>query len=187
VHPLGRFGRTSFKLPTEVHSSSTKNRGFGASFGPTAPVSRWPAVADVRDRDHSLSFSFGYKNPCQWKVSPLHHFFLPAEVSSVISLLPPSCRTTGPFFDSFGGFTPHTCVLLLPQFAQSSGNDLGLHHTCHRRPPLNAGELLLLCSPPPRRHNLMSVAVLCSSGPTWELLHRPNPRFHLQHRQPSST
>jgi hypothetical protein len=135
VHPLARFDRASFKLPTEAHPSSIKNRGSSACIGPTALASRPPAVADVRDRDHSLSRSSGYKNPCRCKVSPLRHFFLPAEVSSAISSPSASRRATGPFFISSGGFTPLTRVLLLPQFAPSSGKDFGLHRTSRRRPP----------------------------------------------------
>jgi hypothetical protein len=116
VHPLGRFSRASFKLPTEAHPSLTENRGSGTCLGLTAPVSRQPAVTDVRDRDRSLSLSLssGYKNPRQWKVSPLHHFFLPAKVTSAVYLPLASCRATNPFFDSFGGFTPLTRELLLP-------------------------------------------------------------------------
>jgi hypothetical protein len=62
VHPLGRFGCASFKLPTKAHPSSTEKKGSGMRLGPTAPVGRQPAVADVRDRDRSLSLSSGYKN-----------------------------------------------------------------------------------------------------------------------------
>jgi hypothetical protein len=60
----------------------------------------------------------------------LHRY--PAEVSSVVSSLPASHRATGPFFNSFGGFTPLTRALLLPQFARSSGKDFGLHRTSRR-------------------------------------------------------
>jgi hypothetical protein len=80
VHLLGHFGHASFKLPSEAHPSLTKNRGSGVHLGPTALVSRRSTVADVRDRDRSLSLSSGYKNPRRWKVSPFHSFFLTTEV-----------------------------------------------------------------------------------------------------------
>jgi hypothetical protein len=164
VHPLGHFGHASFKLTTEAHPSSIENRGSGVCLGPTAPASRRPAVVDVQDRDRAISLSSGYKSGRQWKISPLRYFFIPAEVSSTISSPLASHRATGPFFNSFGGFTPLTRVLLLPQFALSSGKDFSLHCTSHRRPLLNAGELLLLCFPPLMRHGLMSMVVLCSLG-----------------------
>jgi hypothetical protein len=110
------------------------------------------------------SLSSGYENRRRWKISPLRRFFLLAEVSSAISSPLASRHATSPFFDSFGGFTPLTRVLLLPQFARSSGKDFSLHYTSGYRPPLDTSELLLLCSPPLRRHALMSMVVLCSSG-----------------------
>jgi hypothetical protein len=61
-------------------------------------------------------------------------------VSSTISSLPASRHATGPLFDSFGGFTPLTRALLLPQFAQSLGKDFSLHRTSRRRPTLDANE-----------------------------------------------
>jgi hypothetical protein len=166
VHPLGRFGRASFTLPTEAHSSSTENRGSGVHLGPTTLATRQPAITDMRNQDRSLSLSLSplaIRTHVGGMYPPLRCFFLPAEVSSAISSPPASHRAIGPFFEFFGGLTPLTRVLLLPQFAQSSSKDFGLHRASHRRPLLDTGELLLLCSLPSRRHGLMYVVVLCTS------------------------
>jgi hypothetical protein len=158
VHPLGHFNCVNFKLPTEALPSSSQNRGSGE------PSAGYRQHAGPGLLPPPLSLSSDYKSQRWWKMSPLHRFFLPVEVSSVVSSPPASHRATGPFFNSFGGFTPLTHVLLMPQFAGSSDKDFGLHRTSHRRPPLEASEFLLLCSPPPIRHCLMSVVVLCRSG-----------------------
>jgi hypothetical protein len=151
VHLLGHFGRASFKLPSRPTRHwlkigapvRTSVRPLWWAVGrllPTCGTGTAPSLSPLAIRTHA-----GGKYP-------------PFTVSSS----PPRCYS--PFLNSFGGFTPLTRALLLPQFAWSSGKYFGLHRTSHHRSLLDASELLLFCFSPPMRHGLMSVVVLCSSG-----------------------
>jgi hypothetical protein len=111
------------------------------------------------------SLSSAYKRG-QWPEisAPFHRFFIHTKLSSTAHSSPVSRWLVWPFADSFGRPNPCTLALLLPEVSWPSGKSSGLHYTSCRRPPLNASELLLLCFPPPMRHGLMSVVILCSSG-----------------------
>jgi hypothetical protein len=58
--PDGIVAQVSFK-PTAPHASPTRDRGAALRCVPARPASHRPAVADVQDRDHSLSLSSDYK------------------------------------------------------------------------------------------------------------------------------
>jgi hypothetical protein len=60
ARPGGTVARVIFK-PSAPRASPTRDRGAALHRVPAEPASRRPAVADVRDRDHSPSLSSNYK------------------------------------------------------------------------------------------------------------------------------
>jgi hypothetical protein len=60
ARPSETVARVGFK-PTTPCVSPTQDRGAVLRHIPARPASRWLAVADVRDRDHSPSLSSDYK------------------------------------------------------------------------------------------------------------------------------
>jgi hypothetical protein len=60
ARPDGIVAWVGFK-PTAPCASLKQDRGVVLHHVPTGPASRWLAIADVRDRDHSLSLSSNYK------------------------------------------------------------------------------------------------------------------------------
>jgi hypothetical protein len=60
AQPGGTVAWVGFK-PTVLYASLIRDRGALLHHIPTKPASRQPAVADMQDRDHSLSLSSDYK------------------------------------------------------------------------------------------------------------------------------